>query len=86
MTTQASKRESTFYKSKDQEEVIMLITYRVEILKTVKDGKWTIFFFDREVAKPFIQLWCTGQPMPVSDIRDVFRAYRIFNQAIHGEV
>jgi hypothetical protein len=86
MMTQASKREETFYKSKDQEEVIMLITYRVDILKTQREGKWTTFYFDREVAKPFIQLWCTGQPMPVTDIRDVFRAVRIFNQAIHGEI
>jgi hypothetical protein len=87
MTTQASsKREENFYQTRDQEEVTMLITYRVEILKTKKSGKWTVFYFDREIARPFVTLWCSGQPMPVSDLRDVFRAIRIFNQAVHGEI
>jgi len=86
--TQASdtKRDNVFYITKDQEEVTMLITYRVEIVKTKKTGKWTSFYFDRDVARPYVNLWCSGNPMPVSDIRDVFRAIRIFNQAIHGEI
>lgn len=55
-------------------------------MRTKKAGKWTDFYFDREIARPFVQIWCSGQPMPVSDLRDVFRAIRIFNQAIHGEI
>jgi hypothetical protein len=86
MTLASKQREKVFYVSRDQEEVTMLLTYRVEIMRTKKAGKWTDFYFDREIARPFVQIWCSGQPMPVSDLRDVFRAIRIFNQAIHGEI
>lgn len=78
-------RDGVFFKTKDQEEIIMLITYRLEISQTERVGRRVIFFFDRERATPYLQMWKSNTPMPVSDIRDVLRAYRLFNQVVHGE-
>jgi hypothetical protein len=87
MKTLVSKdRSSVFFKTKDQEETIMLISYRLEIAQTERVGRRVIFFFDRERATPYMNMWKSNTPMPVSDIRDVLRAYRLFNQVVHGEV
>ncbi len=87
MKPQASKeRDSCYFKTKDQEEIIMLITYKLEISQTERVGRRVIFFFERERALPYMQMWKSNTPMPVSDIRDVLRAYRLFNQVVHGEV
>jgi|OpeIllAssembly_1097287.scaffolds.fasta_scaffold61473_5 hypothetical protein len=79
-------RDSCFIKTKDQEEIIMLITYGLEISNTERVGRRVIFYFDRERATPYMKMWKSNTPMPVSDIRDVLRAYRLFNQVVHGEV
>lgn len=86
MTAQASNHGKKLYGTKDQDMIIMLLTFRKEIIKTGRDGKWTIFYFDRASAEPLILLWNTGKPIPVSDLRDVYRAYDIFNQVTHGEL
>lgn len=86
MTAQDSKNK--LYGTKDQEEIIMLLTHRNEIIKTEKSSSSgrTTFYFDRVSAVPLVRYWNTGKPMPVSDLRDVFRAYGLFYQVIHGEL
>ncbi len=64
----------------------MLITYKLEIMKTDRVGRRVIFYFDRERATPYMQLWKSNSPMPVSNIRDVLGAYKLFHQIVHGDI
>lgn len=89
MTQPVSRREDNLYSSKDQRVVIYLLSMGLYISKTIKqqgrNGRVT-FFFDKKNAMPYIKLWISGKPVPVSDIRVVFRAYDVFNSAIHDEI
>jgi hypothetical protein len=82
----ASERDAYFFRTKDQEEVIMLITYKLPIMKTERVGRRVIFFFEREQASPYMQMWKSNTPMPVSNIRDVLGAYKLFHQIVHGDI
>lgn len=87
MTPQASQiRDANLYSTRDQDTVVMLLTVGLSISKTTRQGRRVTFFFDKKAAKQYIDLWTTGQPIPISDIRDVFRALRIFHSAIHDEI
>jgi hypothetical protein len=81
-------RGENMYESKDQHVVIFLLSMGLHISKTTRQGRSgrVTFHFDKKEAMPYIKLWTTGKPVPVSDIRDVFRAYDIFNSAIHDEI
>jgi hypothetical protein len=75
------------YESKDQHVVIFLLTMGLHISKTTRQGRGRVtFHFDKKDAMKYIKLWTSGKPVPVSDIRDVFRAYDVFNSAIHDEI
>lgn len=79
-------RETNLYSTRDQDAVVMLLTVGLRISKTTRQGRRVTFYFDKKDAKHYIDLWVTGQPIPVSDIRNVFRALRIFHSAIHDEI
>lgn len=85
---QDSLRDSNLYASKDQEMVIFLLSMGLTISKTMRQGKYgrVTFFFDKKDASKYVRLWTSGKPIPVSDIRDVFRATAVFHSAIHDEI
>lgn len=81
-----SGKSSNFLGSKDMEFCVMLLSQGLYIQHLDYDkrtGK-TKLFFDKKEAERFDLLWRTGQPIPISDIRDVFNALRKFNAAIHS--
>jgi hypothetical protein len=71
--------------SRDQKMCIMLIAQNVPIVKTEKNefGR-TVFSFPRSQAQKYVDQWKTGEAFFL-DIREVFRAYEIFNMRIHDE-
>jgi hypothetical protein len=60
----------------------MLLTNKFYPSKTTRRGRRVTFWFDRKETKGHRELWLSGKPMPVSDIRDVFEAYRLFNRIV----
>jgi hypothetical protein len=88
VTPQASHRDNTLYSSKDQEIVTFLLTMKLSISKTEREGRYgkMRFYFDKKEATKYVRLWTSGQPIAISDIRDVFQAQRIFYAAIHDEI
>ena len=88
MTQPDSLRANALYASKDQEMVIYLLAMGLTISKTERQGRFgrVTFFFDKRDAAKYVRLWTSGKPIPVSDIRDVFRATAVFHSAIHDEI
>lgn len=88
MTQPVSQRDNALYASKDQQIVIYLLTMGMSISKTERQGRYgkVTFFFDKKDATRYVRLWTSGKPVPVSNIRDVFRATAVFNSAIHDEI
>jgi len=78
--------DDNYYKSKDRELVIFLITAKLPIRKLIHKAGRTTFCFSATEAKHYVKLWNSGEPIPISDIRDVYRAESIFNSAIHDEL
>jgi hypothetical protein len=86
MSPPASDKEVKLYNTKDREIVIFLIVMSLEILRTTQEGKRVRFFFALDKAAPYVDLWNSGKPIPISDVRQFFLAERIFNSAIHDGV
>jgi hypothetical protein len=86
MSPPALDKDAKLYDTKDREIVILLLAMSLEILRTVREGKRTRFFFAFARAAPFVDLWNSGKPIPISDIRLFFQAERTFNSAIHDGV
>jgi hypothetical protein len=64
----------------------MLLTFGLDIQKTIAEGRKFRFFFNKERASPYVSLWNTGKPVPVSDMRMIFQAIETFNSAVHDGV
>jgi hypothetical protein len=88
VTQQASHRDNTLYSTKDQEIIVYLLTMGLSISKTKRQGRYgkVTFYFDKKDAEKYVILWTSGKPVPVSDIRDVFRSEKIFFSAIHDKI
>jgi len=82
VTQQDSPRDSQFFSTKDQDTVITLMSYKHYPSKTTRRGRIVTFFFDAKDVDPLLQMWLSGKPLPVSDIRVVYEAYRQFNRII----
>lgn len=81
----SATRDDNLYRTEDQEEVLLLLTHHHTVVKREREGRLVSFFFDRVTVQPLMDLWLSGAPVPVSDIRDVYVAMRKFNQMVHGE-
>lgn len=79
-------RDDNLYRTCNQEDIWFLLTFRFPIAKIEREGRLVTFCFNKDEIREHMKLWQTGQPVPVSDIRDVFQAKRIFDQVIHGEL
>jgi len=86
MTPRASQGQDNLYATKDQDTAVMLLSMGLMILNTTRDGRRVTFYFDKKEAIKYIKYWTSGKPLPVSDIRDVFKALRTFHAAVHDEV
>lgn len=84
MTQRAS--QANLYATKDQDTAVMLLTVGLPISETTREGRRVTFYFDKREAAKYIKLWTSGKPIPISDIRDVFKALRIFHAAVHDEI
>lgn len=88
MTQPDFLRAENLYSSKDQDIVVFLLAMGLHISKTERQGRFgkVTFFFDKKDASKYVRLWTSGKPIPVSDIRDVYRALKVFHAAIHDEI
>jgi hypothetical protein len=81
-----STRDSNLFETKDRQIVIMLLALGVNIERIESVGRRKRFYFLKTVARPYLDLWNRGKPIPLSDIRQVFHGEMTFNAAIHDEI
>ena len=78
--------DPTLFDTTDRTIVIILLIAGLPIKDRRKQGNKTVFVFEREAVKPFLEKYQSGQPIPVDDIRDVFKAESTFNSVVHNDI
>jgi len=86
MSLPVSIRADNLYDTKDYKIIIFLLTMKLVIQKTVPEGRKYRFYFVKEQALPYVTLWNSGRPVPISDLHDVFTAIETFNSSVHDGV
>lgn len=85
MNPQASNDEEVLIQLTDRSLVCTLWAKNVLPVEYFKSGYKTVFVFDREESKEIREMWKLGKPIPIDDVRDVFKVEQAFNSAVHDD-
>jgi hypothetical protein len=85
MNQQASNDDEVTIQLTDRSLVCTLWAKGVLPVEYFKHGYKTVFVFDREESKEIREMWKLGKPIPIVDIRDVFKVEQAFNSAVHDD-
>lgn len=85
MSPQASNDEEVTIQLTDRSLVCTLWAKSVLPVEYFKSGYKTVFVFDREESKEIREMWKLGKPIPIDDVRDVFKVEQAFNSAVHDD-
>ena len=77
--------EETTIQLTDRPLVCTLWAKHIMPISYFKAGYKTVFVFAREESKEIREMWKLGKPIPIDDVRDIFRAETSFNSAVHDE-
>lgn len=82
MSPQVSDKK---FATKDRSLVILLIYNKVRIIEAVLDENdhKTVFYFDNEEAKPYLEQWQSITPISV-EYRGLIQAEQTFNSLVHS--
>jgi hypothetical protein len=50
-----------------------------------KAGYKTVFVFPRQETKELREMWKLGVPIPIEDVREIFKVEQSFNSAVHDD-
>ena len=83
VSDQETLEQETMIQLTDRPLVCTLWAKGVMPVSYFKAGYKTVFVFSREESKEIREMWKLGTPIPIDDVREVFKVETHFNSTVH---
>jgi hypothetical protein len=69
----------------DRPLVVTLWALGIMPVDYFKAGYKTVFVFSRSESRELREKWKLGQPIPIDDVREIYKVEQSFNSAVHDD-